>query len=96
MEGSATAEDVGAPPDTWEVANLDASMRFLMLSSAKDSNSTNNISNLSELDEGSISGSGSTTGFSSGSGDVSEDLVNLVDQFLRDALQNPRERLSGE
>lgn len=94
MEGSATAEDVGAPPESWEVANLDASMRFLMLSSAKDSNSTNNISNLSELDEGSISGSGSTTGFSSGSGDVSEDLVNSVDQFLRDALQNPRERLS--
>jgi hypothetical protein len=27
---------------------------------------------------------------------VSDDVINQVDQFLRDAIQNPRERLSSE
>jgi hypothetical protein len=31
-----------------------------------------------------------------GYNNVSDDVINQVDQFLRDAIQNPRERLSSE
>ncbi|XP_006361456.1 R3H domain-containing protein 2-like isoform X1 [Solanum tuberosum] len=95
MEGSVSvADDLGAPPESWEVADLDASMRRLILSSKKDqsdssSSSVNN--NQSELpDSSALAGAGSAAV----SGSVSEDVVNTVDQFLREALQNPRERLS--
>ncbi|KAL0317245.1 UNVERIFIED_CONTAM: hypothetical protein Sangu_2138800 [Sesamum angustifolium] len=39
MEGSATASPAAADegPESWEVADVDASMRRLMLSSRKDS-----------------------------------------------------------
>lgn len=39
--------------------------------------------------------SASDSSLATSNGGVSEDLVNSVDQFLREALQNPRERLSG-
>ncbi|CAN4126434.1 unnamed protein product [Withania somnifera] len=103
MEGFASVtDDLGAPPESWEVADLDASMRRLILSSSssskiKDSDSSPPSSvnnNQSELLDSSGSGSGSAAGGGSGSGSVSEDVVNTVDQFLREALQNPRERLS--
>lgn len=97
MEGSVSVtDDLGAPPESWEVADLDASMRRLILSSSsssknKDSDSSSPSSvnnNQSELLDSSASAGG-------GSGSsVSEDVVNTVDQFLREALQNPRERLS--
>uniref|UniRef100_A0A5B7AFP8 R3H domain-containing protein 2-like n=1 Tax=Davidia involucrata TaxID=16924 RepID=A0A5B7AFP8_DAVIN len=100
MEGS--VEDLGAPPDSWEVADLDASMTKLMLSSKKNSSSNLPSSSSSsstsppELVDGSASAltSASSSSSSASSGGVSEDLINSVDQFLREALQNPRERLS--
>ncbi|KAL2227680.1 UNVERIFIED_CONTAM: cAMP-regulated phosphoprotein 21 [Sesamum indicum] len=89
MEGSATASSAAADegPESWEVADVDASMRRLMLSSRKDSDVSCNKQEERAEDSGS--------GFSLNSCSVkSDDLVNTVDQFLRDALQNPRERLS--
>ncbi|XP_059307726.1 uncharacterized protein LOC132059198 isoform X1 [Lycium ferocissimum] len=92
MEGSVSVamDDLGAPPESWEVADLDASMRRLILNSKNkdkddDNSVNNNNNNQSELLDSSGSGSG---------GGVTEDVVNTVDQFLREALQNPRERLS--
>lgn len=77
--------DDGAPPESWEVADLDASMTRLMLSN-RDSLGSSNSPELADA------GLGSSAAAASGS----EDLVNSVDQFLREALQNPRERVSGE
>lgn len=90
--------DLGAPPESWEVADLDASMRPLMLSSAKKESNTSsankNGNDQSELGDGSALDSAPSSGNLSGG--MTEDLINSVDQFLREALQNPRERLSGE
>ncbi|KAK6933529.1 SUZ domain [Dillenia turbinata] len=80
MEGS--TEDLGAT-ESWEAADLDESMRRLMLSS--------NNKESPELNSASVN-SGSNSGLASAS--ASEDAINQVDQFLREALQNPRERLS--
>ncbi|KAI9156463.1 hypothetical protein LWI28_007079 [Acer negundo] len=77
MEGS-VADDLGAP-ESWEVADLDATMTRLGLSSSSslDSNSLQDLTNASSsLDK------------------LPEDLINQVDLFLREAIQNPRERLS--
>ncbi|XP_075484008.1 uncharacterized protein LOC142524126 isoform X1 [Primulina tabacum] len=84
---SLDASDDGlAQPESWEVADVDASVRRLMISSRKDSSSTNTSSSQPEIAEGS--------GLVSGSG--KEDLIQSVDQFLREAIQNPRERLSED
>lgn len=96
MVGSADdigGEVEGAPPDSWEVADLDAEMSRFMLSSKRESN--NSSPNLT-TDSSSISEftSVSSAPARSSSGGVLEDMVNSVDQFLRDALQNPRERVS--
>ncbi|KAI3706037.1 hypothetical protein L1987_76290 [Smallanthus sonchifolius] len=82
-----------APPDSWEVADLDAAVSRLMLSSMRESNNsspnlTTTSSSLSEF------ASASSAPARSSSGGLLEDMVNSVDQFLREALQNPRERLS--
>ncbi|KAF5742613.1 R3H domain-containing protein 2-like isoform X1 [Tripterygium wilfordii] len=91
MEGP-VVEDLGAP-DSWEVADLDANLSRLML---RDSNSSKKASSESlsadSLNSASVSGSFSST--SAGTEKVSQDAINQVDQFLREALQNPRERLS--
>lgn len=89
MEGSSTASlaSVEDGPESWEVADVDASMRRLMLSSRTDSNVSCNKQE--EVDVGPVSD------LDAGSG-MSEDLINTVDQFLREAIQNPRERLSGK
>ncbi|XP_052198953.1 uncharacterized protein LOC127806037 [Diospyros lotus] len=98
MEGSASSvEDLGcAPPDSWEVADLEATVGRLMLASKnKDSSSSNQSSSSSsssashELPDGSASSTSQKIG-----GGVSEEVINSVDQFLREALQNPRERLN--
>lgn len=91
MAGS--VDDLGAaPPDSWEVADLDATMTRLMLSSSssKRDNSDSTTATSSEF----VVTDSSPLDRSS-SGGVLENLVNSVDQFLREALQNPRERLSG-
>lgn len=96
MEGS--AEDVGAP-DSWERTDLDESMSRLKLSS-------NNINPMpiphsefslpqSSQEPPELSSSSSSLVVAVPSANrYSEDVLNQVDQFLREALQNPRERLS--
>lgn len=86
MEGS--TEDLGAP-ESWEVADLDDSMNRLnlLISSSKDSKPHDHTDGASPHLP---SSSSSTTGDK-----VFDDAVNQVDQFLREAIQNPRERLSG-
>ncbi|KAM2004129.1 hypothetical protein ACFX15_027615 [Malus domestica] len=84
MEGS-VAEDLGAP-ESWEVTGLDEAMKRLMLSSNKDSKPPQTLNDVPPL----VSSS------SDASDKFSEDAVNQVDQFLREALQNPRERLSSK
>ncbi|XP_047307309.1 cAMP-regulated phosphoprotein 21-like [Impatiens glandulifera] len=88
MDGS--AEDLGPPPDSWEVADLDASMTRLMRSSSSPIPSSSSSLQLSHV---SASSSSSTVRTEKSKG-VSEDVINSVDQFLREALENPRERLS--
>ncbi|KAE9612179.1 putative R3H domain, SUZ domain-containing protein [Lupinus albus] len=91
MEGS--AEDLGAP-ESWEVADLDQSMkRFnLMLSS---SNNDSKLSHDSTTPSSSSSSYSTPTISASSTGDkLSDDVINQVDQFLLEAIQNPRERLS--
>lgn len=83
MEGS-VVEDLGAP-ESWEVAGLDEAMNRLMLSSNKDSK-PQDLNDVSPL----------VSSASDASDKFSEDALNQVDQFLREALQNPRERLSSK
>ncbi|KAL1342427.1 hypothetical protein HN51_029002 [Arachis hypogaea] len=98
MEGS--AEDLGAP-ESWEVADLDESMNRLKLSLSRNKP---NLEPGADDDDAppppqqpppppSYS-SASSSCYSSGSERVSDDVINQVDQFLREAIQNPRERLS--
>lgn len=87
MEGS--AEDLGAP-ESWEVADLDESMNRLnlILSSNKDSKPREHADDAPPPPPPSSSST-------SGCDTVSDDVVNQVDQFLCEAIQNPRERLSS-
>ncbi|XWS56863.1 hypothetical protein CRYUN_Cryun09bG0121900 [Craigia yunnanensis] len=82
MEGS-VVEDLGAP-ESWEVADLDATMSRLMLSSNKEPRR--------EFPDATSSASAFAS--ASSAEKVAEDVINQVDQFLREAIQNPRERLS--
>lgn len=84
-----SAEDLGAPPDSWEVADLDASVKRLMISSSNKDSSPSSLNPTT-------SSSSSCSASSQKVGGVSEDALDSVDEFLREALQNPRERLSGE
>nr|XP_043632581.1 uncharacterized protein LOC122603825 [Erigeron canadensis] len=95
MAGS--VDDLGAaPPDSWEVADLDATMSRLMLNSKRDNNNDKNsgLTTTTTTNSSSEFVSDSSVPVSSSSGGVLEDLIDSVDQFLREALQNPRERLS--
>ncbi|KAG6677588.1 hypothetical protein I3843_14G034100 [Carya illinoinensis] len=92
MEGS--VEDLGAP-ESWEVADLDESMNRLLLSSkpplvrsegSAPASAPSSVSSTLNLASALPRGDGSEN--------VLDDAVNQVDQFLREALQNPRERLS--
>ena len=88
--------DLGGP-ESWEVADLDESMNRLMLSSS--SSKKDSSSSLDASVPASVSTSAPALPSSSvlvGSGMISKDSVNQVDQFLREALQNLRERLSSE
>ncbi|KAK4756102.1 hypothetical protein SAY87_009859 [Trapa incisa] len=89
MEGS--VEDLGAP-ESWEAADLDESMNRLMLSSSKDKDPKVQ----EQFDEGCVGTSLPRTPAPSAPASTKfyEDVVNQVDQFLLEAIQNPRERLS--
>ncbi|KAJ6428785.1 hypothetical protein OIU84_020449 [Salix udensis] len=82
MEGSvAVEEDLGAP-ESWEVADLDQTVSRLSLNKE--------TKHQQPQDQLPRSGSGSL-----GPGEkVTDCVVNQVDQFLLEALQNSRERLS--
>lgn len=97
-------EDIG-PPDSWESADLDESMSRLLVSSKKNSDSFLSMSSpLQEfVDETAmpfLTPAVTATAGSSGSGErcgvISEDALSQVDQFLREALEKPRERISSE
>lgn len=99
MEGSAV-EDLGAP-ESWEVADLDEAMSRLMLpSSSPKKNSKSLDHSLADAASGSHSSSASFPSLSASASSTidraSEDVINQVDQFLREALHNPRERLSSK
>ena len=83
MDGS-VVENIGAP-ESWEVADLDASVSRLMLSSSNE-----------EPKPEFLDATSSSASTSSAEKLVAEDAINQVDQFLREAIQNPRERLSGK
>ena len=102
MEGS--MEDIRAPK-SWEIVDLDESMSHLLLK--KDSSkpppqelcdgltSTSASCNSSSSSSLNSSASNLAGGDGCGSEKVSKDLVNQVDQYLCEAIQNPRERHSG-
>lgn len=99
MEGSAV-EDLGAP-ESWEVADLDEAMSRLMLPPHSSSPKKNSKSLDHSVADASPASHFSSASFPSASNlnsstldRVSEDVINQVDQFLREALHNPRERLS--
>lgn len=85
-------EDLGAP-ESWEIADLDESMSRLMLSSSRDSK-THELVDVPASASSSVSDSSSSAAV--GGDKVHVDLIEQVDQFLREALQNPRERLSSK
>ncbi|KAF2318323.1 hypothetical protein GH714_005166 [Hevea brasiliensis] len=94
MEGS-VVEDLGAP-ESWEVADLDETMSRLMLRDSKQESEKLPLELSADVSihSGLASGYGSSAS-GTGSGEkVSDGIINQVDQFLREALQNPRERLS--
>ena len=75
-------EAAASPPQSWELADLKESMSKLLAppSMGRDV----------EAQEEKARGSSPDSG-----GDLPE-AINQVDQFLRDALQNPRERLTSK
>jgi len=81
MEGSVVAEEDLGAPDSWEVADLDQTMNRLSL----------NKETKHQQPQDQLPRSGSGPGEK-----VTDDVVNQVDQFLLEALQNTRERLSSE
>ncbi|KAF6172087.1 hypothetical protein GIB67_029505 [Kingdonia uniflora] len=98
MEGF--VEEIGAP-DSWEMADLDESMNRLMVSSYKKTNKSTTESSssgfsLPEFADDPFDTGGSATVITTevNGGSASDDVGNQVDQFLREALEKPRERLS--
>ncbi|KAL5139356.1 R3H domain-containing protein 2 [Glycine soja] len=93
MEGS--AEDLGAP-ESWEVADLDESMNRLNLMVFSNNDSKQPHQRLADYndDDAPLPPPPPPPPPSSSCDEVSDDAINQVDQFLREAIQNPRERLS--
>jgi hypothetical protein len=81
MEGSVVAEEDLGAPDSWEVADLDQTMNRLSL----------NKETKHQQPQDQLPRSGPGLGEK-----VTDDVANQVDQFLLEALQNTRERLSSE
>ena len=86
MSTEGSAEDVAAP-ESWEVADLDESMRRLMLPSSHDAPNPSVAPD--DGDDATSAASASATS------DSTSDPISQVDLFLREAIQNPRERLSS-
>eukprot|EP00252_Welwitschia_mirabilis_P015411 TRINITY_DN3388_c0_g1_i1.p1 TRINITY_DN3388_c0_g1~~TRINITY_DN3388_c0_g1_i1.p1 ORF type:complete len:472 (-),score=84.14 TRINITY_DN3388_c0_g1_i1:655-2070(-) len=100
MAGSSD-DDQGAP-DSWELVDLEDSMRRLLNDNKASCVSNSSSSQVYSADDSKpsarVSGSEhsvSSVSASNLSSEGGEDQrINQVDQFLRDAIQNPRERLS--
>lgn len=85
-----SVDDQGAP-DSWELADLDDSMQRLLLSSKTcASQQADACTAPEESNDNDINNNGSNGVKDS---DL-EERINQVDLFLREAIQNPRERLS--
>jgi hypothetical protein len=80
-------------PDSWETADIDGPLSRLILSARRMSSSP-------DFADGQDPPQPPPTlqpqGAPSAPSDVCEGLVAQVDQFLREALEKPRERLSGK
>ncbi|KAI4384359.1 hypothetical protein MLD38_002526 [Melastoma candidum] len=84
-----------APPDSWEVADLDESMKRLMLSAKKqDREADEEEDDLASAAAVSAPPHKASVGDAPAVEKIEEDMLERIDQFLREALQNPRERLS--
>eukprot|EP01018_Ginkgo_biloba_P012750 Gb_08871 [translate_table: standard] len=79
-------DDQGAP-DSWELADLDESMKRLLVSSKSSQ------SQVPDYPPDTSTGTGLVPSPAENDGVLAE-KINQVDQFLREAIQNPRERLS--
>uniref|UniRef100_A0A0D9XGY8 SUZ domain-containing protein n=1 Tax=Leersia perrieri TaxID=77586 RepID=A0A0D9XGY8_9ORYZ len=71
------------PPDSWETADLDEPMSRLLLSSARRISSSPDLADADHDDQAPQQPSSGR-----------HDSVDQLDQFLREALEKPRERLS--
>ncbi|KAJ6803295.1 uncharacterized protein M6B38_107775 [Iris pallida] len=92
MEGSA---DEIAAPDSWEMADLDETMSRMMLTSSSSSKKPSSAPPNPEFsDESAPASDAGNLGGGDRRGGVAEDALGQVDQFLREALEKPRERLS--
>ncbi|KAG6466343.1 R3H domain-containing protein 2-like [Zingiber officinale] len=92
MEGSV---DDPSAPDSWEMADLDASMSRLLLSTKKSSASSSPPPDSVEEEEVAVAAPPLASFDSSDQvGGVPVDSASQVDQFLREALEKPRERLA--
>jgi hypothetical protein len=88
------AEDVAAAaPDSWESADIDGPISRLILSARRVSSSPDLADN---PDPPQPPPALQPQGPPSVPSAAREDLMAQVDQFLREALEKPRERLSGK
>ncbi|KAK9735174.1 hypothetical protein RND81_04G188500 [Saponaria officinalis] len=87
MENTVVGNEDPGPPDSWEISDVEESLKRLIVSSTNSHTST--VSADISHDDASISGDIDYVPCC-----TSEDAIDQVDQFLREALQNPRERLS--
>lgn len=84
----ATEDAAAAAPDSWETADIDGPMSRLIVSARRVSSSPDLADDQNPpQQQGSPSSAPSA---------ARENLVAQVDQFLREALEKPRERLSGK
>jgi large subunit ribosomal protein L10Ae len=91
-----TAEDAAAAaPDSWETADIDGPMSRLILSARRVSSSPDLADDQDppQPPPPTLQPQGPP---SSAPSAAREDLVAQFDQFLREALEKPRERLSGK
>jgi len=88
------AEDAAAAaaPDSWETADIDGPMSRLILTARRVSSSPD----LAEEQQDPPPPAAPPQTQTQGPAAASDDLVAQVDQFLREALEKPRERLSGK
>ena len=92
MEGS---EGDGGAPDSWELADLDEAMSRLVVSSPSISKKKTPPPELVD-DAPELASTPGPLPVRSSSSPSLADTVDQVDQFLREALEKPRERLASK